>query len=188
MCASMSAPDPPLCDFQYTRLVGLRRSLASSLVPCRPSLRAKLLASAGIILGSLALSSSSASTDTVTGILNIAGNPTTTNIWDPSNPLVGSGNIPLSAYTGFDNASGPTVTTNFPTPIQFGIRCGACSNFQANYKAGVGPTGLTYVAPFTNGEQAAEDIVFTTTIAGFFNNLQVTVDTFNNRDINSYCQ
>src|SRR5262249_44479399 len=29
MNASMSAPDPPLCDLQYTRLVGLRRSLAS---------------------------------------------------------------------------------------------------------------------------------------------------------------
>src|SRR5215470_17172514 len=28
MNASMSAPDPPLCDLQYTRLVGLRRSLA----------------------------------------------------------------------------------------------------------------------------------------------------------------
>jgi hypothetical protein len=29
MNASMSAPDPPLCDLQYTGLVGLRRSLAS---------------------------------------------------------------------------------------------------------------------------------------------------------------
>src|SRR5215467_7072856 len=33
MNASMSAPDPPLCDLQYTRLVGLRRSLARHLSP-----------------------------------------------------------------------------------------------------------------------------------------------------------
>src|SRR5262250_1090407 len=35
MNASMSAPDPPLCDLQYTRLVGLRRSLASDPIRIR---------------------------------------------------------------------------------------------------------------------------------------------------------
>jgi hypothetical protein len=150
-------------------------------------LTVKLLMSTGVILGSLALSSSSASADTINGNMVLGGFATTTNWLDPANPLVPA-NIPLSAYQGYANANGPTVTiTTFP--IRFGINCqNACgTDYDAvdsiEFNKTLTGAALIWANTPVGGEEQSHDLTFITTIAGFFNSLIVNTDGFNNNGI-----
>ena len=118
--------------------------------------------------------------DTITGDLRIGGF-TSVNAYDPNNSLVPA-NVPPSAYTGYSNASSPTVTvTSFP--ITFGLNCTSCSIFDSIDVTTFNATSLTYDETPSNGEQASRALTFTTTIPGFFNNFAITNDTFNNGGI-----
>ena len=138
--------------------------------------RAALCLCAGIALGLAGPSYA----DTITGDLRIGGF-TSVNAYDPNNSLVPA-NVPPSAYMGFSNASGPTVTvTSFP--ITFGLNCTSCSIFDSIDVTTFNATSLTYDETPSNGEQASRALTFTTTIPGFFNNFAITNDTFNNGGI-----
>ena len=118
--------------------------------------------------------------DTITGDLRIGGF-TSVNAYDPNNSLVPA-NVPPSAYTGFSNASSPTVTvTSFP--ITFGLNCTSCGIFDSIDVTTFNATSLTYDETPSNGEQASRALTFTTTIPGFFNSFSVTSDNFNNGGI-----
>src|SRR5262249_19320782 len=82
-----------------------------------------LFAATFTALGLLGLAGPSCA-DTITGILIVGG--FSDNVFDPNNALVPA-TIPPSAYTGFSNASSPTVTiTSFP--ITFGFNCSSCND------------------------------------------------------------
>src|SRR5262249_13269935 len=103
------------------------------------------------------------------------------NPYDPNNSLVPA-NVPPSAYMGFSNASGPTVTvTSFP--ITFGLNCSSCSIFDSIDVTTFNATSLTYDETPSNGEQASRALTFTTTSPVFFKNFAITNDTFNNGGI-----
>jgi hypothetical protein len=132
--------------------------------------------------------------DTITGILNIAGfnSPPAPNLWDPNNSLVPfysflNGTTIANAYPPqYNNSvSGPTVTTQFPIPVEFGFNGRNVDQFQALYGAGIGPNGLTYTVDPANGEQAAEDIYFISSVTDFFDNLQITNNTFGVPGVNT---
>jgi hypothetical protein len=118
----------------------------------------------------------------MTGFMSVAGFDATINWLDPHNVFVPAA-IPPSAYAGFANILSPTVTlTSFP--VTYGINCGGCSFNQSADSVQFGSSTVFYAqVPQSTGEVAARDLVFTTTIAGYFNNLQIIQDSFVNGGI-----